>query len=193
MADLATADAVAQALGLANAAAMSAAQTARTAVLLPQVSYLFEREAQRQFTPGEYTVRLRVIDSSLILTETPSEVTSVTDDDGNEVADTGYTIRGREIVVASWPVTRPDFATVTYSHSNTVPAAVSSTVAGIVARWLRVDPSINPAAGLSQSLAAGEYRQQFASWVTKNVHLTEEDLATARLFRRPSPSMVMGT
>lgn len=195
MADLATLDDVALALGLTDASAMSESQTARAESLLPHVSYLFAREAQRDFTPGESSVRLRVLDSGVTLSENPSvsEETpvTITDPDGNEV--TSFAVKGREITVFSWPQYRPDFAYVTYTHSDEVPVAVSSAVAAIVARYMRIDPSVNPAIGVSSELSAGEFRQKFAEWTVKTLALSEEDIKTARSFRHPSPAMVIGT
>lgn len=195
MADLATLDDVALALGLANSSAMSTSEKTRAEVLLPQVSYQFAREAQRDFIPGESSVRLRVLDSGVTLSEVPSvtEETplTLTDPDDREI--TSFTVKGREVTVNSWPSGRPDFVYVTYTHSTPVPDAVVSSVAAIVARYVRIDPHINPAIGISTELAAGDFRQRFADWTAKSVALSEEDIKTARSFRRPSPAMVMGT
>ena len=195
MADLATLDDVALALGLASASAMSTSQKARAEVLLPQGSFQFAREAQLDFTPGTSSVRLRVLDGGVTLSEVPSvaEETpiTITDPDDNEV--TSFTVKGREVTVNSWPGGRPDFVYVTYTHSALVPDAVVSAVAAIVARYVRIDPNANPAIGLSTELSAGEFRQKFADWTSKSVALSAEDIATARGFRHPSPAMVMGT
>ena len=185
MGDLASLSQVANALGVDE---LSESQALKAPGLVSRISFLFAREAHRDWVPGTSTNRLRVLDHTVRLSETPTEVLSVYVD-GDEVE--GYTVQGNEIRFTDRPTF--DFVTVAYTHSAVVPPEVSAAVAGIVARWLRVDNAVNPAVGLSTDLSADGFRQSFAEWTTKNVHLSLEDKAEAREYRYPSPAMVQGT
>ena len=205
MADLCTLDDVAHALGKENAGALSAGQQARAVPLIARLSRLFANEAQRPFAPGTSTARLRVINGSARCAERPSTVTEVVDDEG--VAVTDFTVKGHEVVLNSFRTgwsdltsfealrtDAPDFVTVTYQHTDAVPAAVSSAIAETVARYLRVDATtLGAGAGVVTDMAAGDARISFAEWTTRNAALSEGDCELARSYRLPGPSAVIGT
>ena len=211
--DLAEVDAVAVELGYENAAAMTATQQARAAALVSQVSGLFEDASGRSLAPGEYTHRLRVQYRSpwerahqvfVQLTEKPTEVSEVKDQEGNVVPLDQWFVDGQEIVLKSlaYPHTeglwgmhghQPYFVTVTYSHDNPVPAAVQSAVVSIVARYMRVSEAGGGMAGVTSMSDALGNRVAFAEWASRSVQLLPEDLALARMYRPIAPSVVVGT
>lgn len=193
---------VAVELGLDNSTAMSENQRARAVTLIARVSDLFSQEAQRDFVPGESTVRIRVQYRSrrnafVRLSERPTEVSKVLSDDGRDI--TAYTIVGNEVRFTEFvdfqafsgvTPTYSDFVTVTYTHSDAIPTGVVQAVAAIVARYIAlVDSTGSTVQPSASSLQAGggivTYRAGFADWVTKSVQLTPEDKATARAYRYP--------
>jgi hypothetical protein len=209
-ADLAELFDVAVELGLPDDTAMSENQRARAALLISRVSFLFAREAQRDFVPGTATVKLRIQYEGrrayVRVTEPPAEVSSIVDD--NEQSITGYTVKGNEIWITNHTVYdhfsglnyhHPTFVTVTYLHTDPIPQGVRQSVAAIVARYIGLSDAtgstVQPSAS---SLQAGggivTYRAGFAAWVTQSVHLTKEDKETARSYRHPANlPIVMGT
>lgn len=186
MAGLATDDDVAQALGLADASALSSAQSNRVAGLLARVSREFRREAERVFTPGTSTVRLLTVGDRVRLPETITTVTSVIDDDGDTV---DYTVDGQELVLetSGYPLWSGVPITVTYTHSEAVPADVVAAVAAIVARHLTVDPSVGPVT----EMYVGPFRQRYADWTNRTALLTEDDCAAARAYRYPGTAVIV--
>ena len=198
---------VAVELGMSDDTAMSNAQKTRAEALLDRVSHLFAIEAQRDFEPGTVTNRLRVQHDSngayVRLSENPDSIDSVVDDYGNDVAPQLYWLSGRQIRLrsAKYPYERfrysgpsLDYVTVTYTHTDPIPAGVRQTVASIVARYMRLTDTVGPSAGAATELGAGAYRATFADWVTRSVHLTPEDCLTAYAYRHPGQApIVIGT
>ena len=143
---------VAVELGLPDESAMSDNQVLRGEALLSRVSDLFAQEAQRDFVPGVSTVRLKVQfigrgrRAYVRLTERPNEVQEVTDDSGFAVTD--FVVKGNEVHFSNRPVWDhfsvfyhqddylAEYVTVTYEHTDDIPAGVRQSVAGIVARYL---------------------------------------------------------
>lgn len=211
MANLAEVYDVAVELGLPDESAMSDNQVMRAESLLSRVSDLFAQEAQRDFAPGTSTVRLRVqyrdIRRAFIrLTERPSAVTELVDDDGRDIGD--YTVKDFCVFFTNRPIydgfsfqsiTAADFVTVTYDHDDPIPDGVRQAVAGIVARYIALaDATGSTVQPSASSLQAGggivTYRAGFADWVTQSVQLTPQDKETARAYRYPGNlPIVVGT
>jgi hypothetical protein len=195
VADLATADDVALALGLANAAALSTAQSLRVAGLLARVSREFRREAERDFTPGTTTVRLLTVAGRVHLAETVDsvdDVTSVTYTDCHgDTYELDYELDGQDLVLeySGHRLTSGIPVHVTYTHTAAVPADVVAAVAAIVARNLTVDPL--SAQAQSTELSTDSYRQRFAEWVSKAKVFTEDDCETARSYRHPASAIII--
>lgn len=191
MLSLALPDDVAHALGLADADALTEAQGARVDGLLVQVSRMFRREAEREFTPGTTTLKLLTVAGRVRLPEPITEVVTVTMADvfGNPV-DVVHTVDGQELLLHDlggylYPSGVP--VTVTYTHDAEVPEDVTAAVAGIVARHLSVDP----AAAKFVSQNAGPFSTRFADWVSDTSVLTEEECCTARSYRYPGTSIII--
>lgn len=185
---LATADDVAQALGLADADALSDAQGNRVDGLLARVSREFRREAERVFTPGTSTVRLLTVGDRVRLPEPVTSVTSVTDAEGDDV---DYVLDGQDLVLetSGLPLWSGVPITVTYTHSDEVPEDVVSAVASIVARHLTVDPT--SAEAMSTDLSTLDFRQRMAPWVSERLLLTGEERAEARSYRYPGSAVII--
>lgn len=199
---LATADDVAQALGLADAAAFSTSQSVRVAALLARVSREFRREAERDFTPGTTTVKLLTVAGRVRLTDPVTAVTSVTvlDCSGDPV-DVEYEVDGQELLITH-PAPSTSFypdgtglypsgveVTVTYSHTASVPEEVVAAVAAIVGRNLTVDP--NSVAAQATDMSAGPFRTRYAEWTSNSGVLTEDDCREARSYRYPGTSAII--
>ena len=185
---LATADDVAQALGLDDASGLSTAQGNRVDGLLARVSREFGREAERPFTPGTYTVRLLTVGDRVRLPEPVTSVTSVTDAEGDDV---DYVLDGQDLVLetSGRPLWSGVPITVTYTHSDEVPEDVVSAVASIVARHLTVDPT--SAEAMSTDLSTLDFRQRMAPWVSERLLLTGEERAEARSYRYPGSAVII--
>jgi len=185
MGALATAADVAAALGLANADALTEAQTARVNPLLAKVSRRFRLEAQRSFTPGTYTHHLKIFAGMVRLEEVPSEVVSVT---VPGVTDVSYTLVKNWLLFDDWRSLRINGqdAEVTYTWVAEVPADVVAAVADIVARNLTIDPS--SAVAQSTSLSSQSFRQDMAEWASSGeIGMNGDDVALARSYRYPAP------
>lgn len=160
--------------------------------LLNQASGLFRRTAHRSFTAGEGTFRLKVNGGEVRLPESPVvRVDSVKDDEGNDVT---YTLFDATITTS---LQSHRFVRVTYAYGATeVPALVVTTVAGMVARVMNVDPRAR--AGLAQvQETAGPYSAggTFAGWaVGAQLLLSPADAEVAKMFRatRLSNTIVLG-
>jgi len=185
---LATADDVAQALGLADASALSDAQGYRVDGLLARVSREFRREAERTFTPGTSIVRLLTVGDRVRLPEPVESVGSVSDADGDAVT---YTLDGQDLALetSGRPLWSGVPVTVTYTHSAEVPDDVVASVAAAVARHLTVDPT--SAEAVSTDLSTLDYRQRMASWVSERHLLTPEERAEARSYRYPGAAVII--
>lgn len=192
---LATANDVAHALGLANAAALSAAQTLRVTALLARVSREFRREAERNFTPGTTTVRLLTVAGRVHLAETVDDVTDVTSvtlrDCYNDEVELDYELDGQDLIVENngWRLPSGVPVTVTYTHTAAVPAEVVASVAGIVARHLTVDP--NSVAAQATEMSAGPFKTRYADWTSSTSLLTEEECSEARSYRYPGSAIII--
>ena len=192
---------VAVQLGLPSDTAMSDNQTARASALLDRVSTLFAREAGRPFVAGVHTNRLRVSydvyrTATVRLPEPPETVTRIVDDDGYEYDLSAWTVRGRELARPRRTRhklsenTRPRWLTVTYSSVAGIPPGVVEAVASIVARYIRLADTVGPGAGAAVEMGAGAFRATFAEWATQSVHLTAEDVMTARSYADPARSPI---
>lgn len=187
---LASADDVAQALGLNDADALSESQSNRVDGLLARVSREFRREAERTFTPGTSTVRLSTVGGRVRLPEPVENAAGVTlvQLDGQTV---DWALDGQDLVLTRYG--RPTWSgltvTVTYTHTEPVPDDVVSTVAGIVARHLSVDPT--SAEAQSTELSTLDFRQRLAPWVSDRGLLTDEERAEARSYRYPGSAVIV--
>ena len=176
--------------------------------LLSQASARFRHEARQQFTPGESTVRLRIMGGSVWLREQPAvEVLAVTTDDDRPV---GFQHHGQEVVIGSGSTTlvvgsggepqapiriderggpRIDHVTVRYTHGGTVPDVVKDAVASAVRRKVGIDS--DAIAGITQQTdTAGQFSRtrQFAAWAVGGpAVLSPEDIVLARSFRPKTP------
>lgn len=190
---LASADDVAHALGLEDAAALSAAQTARVDGLLLRASRDYRREAERIFTPGTTTVRLLTVGGMVRLSEPADSVGSVeVSDCGDWVEVDEFTVDGQLVSVrhrgrllASGVAVK-----VTYTHTADVPAEVAADVAGIVARHLTVEPGSSES--MATDMAVGPFRVKYAGWTSATSLLTEDEAAAARRYRYPGSTVVIG-
>lgn len=190
---LATPDDVAHALGLADADALTEAQSARVDGLLARVSREFRREAERNFTPGTTTVRLLTVAGKIRLAEAGvTGITSATTRDSyNQTQTLDTTVDGQDVILEQYgqllgsgvPVT------VTYTHTGEIPDAVVASVAGIVARLLTVEPDSVEAKAVD--MTAGPFRVRYADWVSSQGLLTEEECADARSYRYPASSVII--
>lgn len=198
MTDLAVADDVALALGLADADALSTSQGLRVAALLSRVSREFRREAGRDtengFTPGTTTVRLLTVAGRVHLAETVEDVTDIASvtmrDCYSEVVELAHELDGQDLIVEHYGRRLPSGVpvTVTYTHTADVPQDVVDAVAAIVARHLTVDPSTD---GKIAEMQAGPFRQRNADWTTSTALLTEEECAQARSYRHPATAIII--
>lgn len=190
MTDLADADDVALALGLADSEGLSEAQARRVAPLLSRVSHEFRREADRVFTPGTSTLRLLTVAGRVRLVEPIGTVVSATmqDRDGTDLA-LSAVVDGQflELEYAGRRLGSGVLVTVTYTHTAPVPDDVVAAVAAIVARHLTVDPSMGPVTEMS----AGPFRQRLADWTNTSALLTADDCATARRYRYPGSTVIV--
>ena len=154
--------------------------------LILAASERFIIEAGRAWDPGEATVRLQVVGGSVNLGVTPVLVTAVVDDDGAPVA---HTVAGQWLRGIPLPSDR--FVTVTYQADEPVPALVTSTVAGMVARVFQTVASI-PLGLESVTQGAGPFNEalRFASWAQNGqLSMSPEDLRVARSYRPTGPSL----
>ena len=203
---------VAHALGVETVGELPTSMQVRLDAALSKVSRRFRFEAQRIFTPGSYTHTLRIQAGSVRLMEAPSEVLGVRVEGLPELGwgtvDSG--LSGGELDVLppdsgpAWYVENcwlrwedwnrwqlnGRFAQVMYSWDTAVPADVVASVADIAGRVLSVDPL--SAARQSKSLMAGDFRQDFADWVSNpNAGFTEADVELARSYRYPAPPVII--
>jgi hypothetical protein len=155
---------------------------------LVKASELFRKEAQRTFTAGRRTNRLRSHAGEVRLPETPvTDVHSVTDDSGRPIR---YT---RFASVLTLLDSAASFVRVDFSYGDTeAPEIVRTTVAAAVASAFDVDKRAR--AGMSQfQETAGPLSEggTFAAWaVGGQVTLSPADLAVARSLR---PAKLGGT
>ena len=218
--DLAELSDVAVELGLEGPDDMSDSQIARAKPLISRVSYLFASEAQRDFVPGTSTNRLKVRWRSplshmrgayVTLTENPTTVHDIVDDDGIAIPAANYKVDGKTIAFLTMNYPRyiyqfyggtspyTEFVTVTYTHDDPIPAGVKQAVAAIVARYIALpDTTGSTTTPAVTSLNAGggiiAYRVQYADWVSQSVKLTDEDKAMAWSYRDPATlPIVVGT
>lgn len=187
---LATASDVAAALGLGyDADALTEAQQERADLLLAKVSRRFRLEAQRVFTPGEYTQHLKISGGRVRLEEQPDEVVEVRIPG---VDNPPYTLCRNWIHFDDYR--NPEYvgatAEVTYRWEKPVPADVVAAVADIVARNLMLDPK--SVVGQSTSLSTKDYRQDVAAWASSGVvGMNDDDVALARSYRYPAPPPIV--
>jgi hypothetical protein len=163
-------------------------ETTRIEAILDKASEQFRRVSGQQFTPGTSTVRLRVNDGRVRLTQRPvTAVTSVTDDDGNPVA---YT---RFASVLTTPLRTGSFVIVAYSHGGTVPDEVRLCIAEVGKRVLEIPKSAR--SGISQFAESdGPFSESgtFAAWaVGGQTMLSPDDVAFAKSFHGPTGSLIV--
>lgn len=191
---------------------IDAADQPRVETLLARASARFRREARQQFTPGESTTRLRVIDHTVTLPQSPViAVLAITGDDGTpytwqRLAPTGQEIRldfGGEMTIRPGFVIespgaaarRPAHVLVTYTHGGEVPDDVRLCIADVVRRVMGLDA--DAAAGattVTDSDTRGPFSRsrtrQFASWaIGGQLLLSPDDLALARSYRTRTPRL----
>lgn len=165
-------------------------ETAIASFALDKASEMFRRESGQTFTPASSTVRLKVNDGVVELTQRPAtDVSSVADDDAGDV---DFEWSGQRVTV---DMDSREYLTVTYDHGGDVPDLVRLAVAEIAARNVRLDDDARR--GVSQfSNVAGPFNASgtFASWaVGGQVLLSPEDKALARSYRASVPTVrVMG-
>lgn len=152
---------------------------------LNKASEAFRRESGQQFTPGTSTVRLKVNDRAIVLTQYPAtDVSAVVDDDGNAV---NFEVSGQRVTVDE---DSREYLTVTYDHGGDVPDLVCLTVAEIAARNVRLEDDAR--AGKTQyANSAGPFAGSgtYASWaVGGQVLLSPEDKTLARTYRQTTPT-----
>lgn len=161
--------------------ALTSSEANRVDDALVKASELFRREAQRTFTTGRRTNRLRSHAGEVRLPEKPvTDVVSVTDDNGYPIQYTRFDS------VLALSDTATQFVRVDYIFgSNEVPEIVRTTVAAAVAGAFDVDKRAR--AGMTQfQEAKGPFSEggTFASWaVGGQVGLSPADIAVARSFR----------
>lgn len=195
MVALATSTDVAHALGLANAAALSASQALRVAALLARVSREFRLEAERQFGSGTTTVRLLTVAGRLRLVEPVSTVNDVDSvsmlDCYGDTVNLEYTLDGQTLLLEHNGCALPSGVqvTVVYTHSGDIPEEVVAAVAAIVGRNLTVDP--NSVAAQAVDLAAGPFRTRYADWTSNTSLLTEQDCELAKSYRYPGTAIII--
>lgn len=174
---LASSDDVVEALGRA----LTTSEDTKVEAALAKASELFRYEAQRTFTPGRKTSRLKVVGGEVRLTETPIvTVHSVTDDDGNPVT---WTLFATTLTIdaCAWPFVRVDYS---YGDDN-VPELVRTTVAGMVAGAFGLDKRARE--GMTQfqeAMGPASHSGTFATWaIGGQVAMSPSDLAIARKLR----------
>lgn len=201
---LAAASDVAAELGLGSADDLSTAQANKVPGLLIKASSLFRRAAgYRQFTPGNFTQRLQVVDGTVRLPETPvTAVSSVKDDCGNDVRFTrdgsSLKVSGHHNTDASFGFYQPQgqgtgwFVTATYTGGD-VPDEVRVAVAAAAARALLVDPT--PATGVKSvenTVGPLTERKAFFDWAAESaISLSDDEIALAESYRPPAPAPIV--
>lgn len=155
-------------------------EKARVGAILDKASELFRLESGQQFTPGTSESRVKVNGGRAVLRQAPVvEVTSVTDDQGNNVA---FTLFRQTLTV---PKRSHEFVIVNYSHGGAIPDLVRLTIADVARQVLSINP--NAAEGVTQySETTGPFSDQFtyATWAQGGAtRLAPDDLAVARSFR----------
>ncbi|WP_336630006.1 MULTISPECIES: hypothetical protein [unclassified Microbacterium] len=172
---------------------LTSAEAAQVEALLTQASALFRMASRRSFTAGESLVRLKVNGGEVRLPETPVvNVSAVTDDDGNPVPFTQF--QGTLTV----PLLSHRFVRVAYTHgSDAVPELVVSTVAGMVARVMSIDPKAKSGVVQHQTTATPySENDTYASWaIGGQVMLSPADMDVAKNMRptRLSNTVVLGS
>lgn len=212
LAPLATGTDVANALGVETVDELPQTMQVRMDQTLAKVSRRFRVEAERIFTPGEYTHTLRIQAGAIRLMEAPTEVLGMRVEGLPELGwgtvDSGLSGGDPEVLPPDsgpeWFVERNwlqwvdwnswqlngRFAKVCYSWDTEVPADVVAAVADISGRLLSVDPL--SAVRQSKSLTAGDFRQDIAEWVSNpNVGFTTSDIELARSYRYPAPPVLI--
>lgn len=178
---LATADDVAKALGLATSAAIPADQSLRLPGELARVENAFTRAAGRKFLAGPVQVQAVVLGGWVTLPDEPTAEPTVTDRDGNPL---DIEHDGTQVKVSRNGTTLPSGSIVNIAYTApVVPAAVTASVAAIVARRLSVIPG-SPESKFTE-LTTLDYRAKGAAWVSATTVLTEDEEAEARSYRPP--------
>lgn len=183
---------------------------------LAKVSRRFRKEAQRIFTPGVYTHRLRIEGGAIRLAEVPSSVNAI-GIEGLTILPDGAVETPDDTTNLDWPIPQEvdspaptwqvvrnwilfqdwDFwrlsgrlADVNYSWDTPVPTDVVAAVADITARNLVVDPM--GAERQSKLLMSRHFRQEMADWVMSgDTGFTQDDIDQARSYRYPAPPRII--
>lgn len=162
---------------------LTSSEETRVDAALAKASELFREEAERTFTPGRRTNRLKVHAGEVRLSELPvTDIHSVTDDEGRPVRYARF-----DSLLTIHDCAAP-FVRVDYSFGReTVPEIVRTTVAGMVAQAFGVDKRAR--AGMTQyQQTGGPYNEggTFAAWaVGGQVMLSPADAEVARKLRPP--------
>lgn len=165
--------------------ALTDSERIRSVAILTKLSELFRRESGQQFTPGTSTVRLKVDNGEVLLTQTPVVgVLSVHDDEGQPVT---YTRTGRLLRV---PLRAHSFVVVNYTHGGPVPELVRTTIADAARQILQIDPSaVSGVTQHSETRGPLSWSATYASWAQGGAtRLSPEDVALARSFRLRKPT-----
>lgn len=169
---------------------LTEAEARKIVPILAKASELFRRKSGQHFTPGTSTARLKSNGGRIHLGQAPATgITSVLDDRGNPVP---YTWNGQWLETN---LSSSDFALVDYAHGGEVPELVRLTVADVGRKVLSI--SDQAATGVTQySKTTGPYTEasSYAAWaVGGQTMLSPDDTATAKSFRRRTPTIWVGT
>lgn len=169
---------------------LSAEEARKIIPILAKASELFRRKSGQLFTPGTSTVRLKSNGGRIHLIQSPTnEIISVLDDHGSSVP---YTWNGQWLETN---LSSSDFALVSYAHGGEVPELVRLTIADVGRKVLSI--SAQAATGVTQySKTTGPYTEasSYAAWaVGGQTMLSPDDSATAKSFRRRTPTIWVGT
>lgn len=161
--------------------ALTTSEQQKVDAALAKASELFRHEAQRAFTPGRKTSRLKVNRGEVHLAESPvSTIHSVTDDDGRRVRFTHFG------VMLTLSACAAPFVRVDYEFGDAkVPELVVTTVAEMVAATFGLDKRAR--AGMTQFQdTTGPFSDggTFATWaVGGKIAMSPADIAIAQSFR----------
>lgn len=176
---LATADDVAKAMGLGTESDIPESQLLRLPGELARVENAFTRAAGRKFLAGAVTVQAVVLGGWITLPDVPTAEPTVTDRDGDPV---DVDVDGSRVKVSRDGVTLPSGSIVNVEYTAPdVPAAITASVAAIVARRLSVTPG--SAETKYTELSTLDYRAKGAAWVSATSVLTADETAEAATYR----------
>lgn len=189
MVDLAAVADVATVLGLADADALTPAQSIRLPSELARVQRAFMRAAGRDFQPGPVRVQCTTLGGWVTLLDTPlnddGDPVTVEDRHGHELSvltSDGARLRvGHHHGVHHRALPSGEIVNVSYI-APAVPDAVRVAVASIVARRLSVQIG-SPETKFTDLTAGADYRAAGAAWLTSTAVLTDDERCEAESYR----------